>query len=275
MERIDIESIRNIQISILDFIVDFCEKNNITYFLCGGTLLGAIRHNGFIPWDDDIDIMMPRKDYNRFVLNFPFHSHYKILHNKINKNYPLVYATVNDNRTFKNETLLNNNSNTKLGINVDVFPIDGLPSTKKKIYFYFILIKILGYILQCASYKYGKGKTLFSTILKNFGIFTFRLLKYFNIISIYEVVKVFDLFSKMFSYENSEFVGITSISHYGIKEVNRKNIFSDVYKVKFETKYYNAPIGYHSYLSQLYGEYMKVPPFEKQISHHKSECFWI
>ena len=70
MKQIDIEEIRKIQVSILSYVHDFCKKNYIRYSLSGGTLLGAVRHKGYIPWDDDIDIMMPRPDYERFVNEF-------------------------------------------------------------------------------------------------------------------------------------------------------------------------------------------------------------
>ena len=99
MRKIDINELKRIEINILDYVADFCNKNGITYYLDGGTLLGAIRHKGFIPWDDDIDIAMPRKDYDRFVHMCLDDSRYKILSYETDEKYIYSFAKVVDSYT--------------------------------------------------------------------------------------------------------------------------------------------------------------------------------
>ena len=120
---IDLDEMKRIQLEILDDVHAFCVTHGIRYSLCGGTLLGAIRHKGYIPWDDDIDIMMPRKDYERFLQS------YKSTQNKV-LDLRTVPTTVElctkvcREGTFMADRLL---GRTLWGINIDIFPIDGMP----------------------------------------------------------------------------------------------------------------------------------------------------
>ena len=119
------EEIKNIQLDILNSIHQFCSERGIRYSLAFGTLLGAVRHQGYIPWDDDLDIMMPRPDYDRFVAEYQgTHQHYVVQTYKNNESYFLSLAKVYDNRT---EQII---FPTKTGVFVDIFPIEGLPETE-------------------------------------------------------------------------------------------------------------------------------------------------
>ena len=124
MKEIYLEELRVIQLELLQQIADFCEKNNIKYFLAYGTLIGAIRHKGYIPWDDDIDIVMPRDDYDRFLElyneAYPFS---KVVDMYNTKHYGFAFAKVHDVRTIIYETQYAQDS---FGVFVDVFPIDGI-----------------------------------------------------------------------------------------------------------------------------------------------------
>lgn len=124
MRKIDINELKRIEINILDYVADFCNKNGITYYLDGGTLLGAIRHKGFIPWDDDIDIAMPRKDYDRFVHMCLDDSRYKILSYETDEKYIYSFAKVVDSYTKLKEW--GTAEYEQLGVYIDVFPIDAL-----------------------------------------------------------------------------------------------------------------------------------------------------
>lgn len=275
MKEIEIEDLKKIELHILDAISDFCERKGLTYFLCGGTLLGAARHKGFIPWDDDIDVMMPRPDYDRFLNEFSGYENLRIVSPETDECYPFAFATVGDVRTWKCEERLRSKYTTCLSVNVDVFPIDGLPDKEEDIKKLYEEIKLDGKVLQSATYKFGRGQSVMSTIMKNIGIAVFRISEILGINSLRNVLGKWDSRCKSFSYATSNKVGITAISHYGTKEVNNKDVFSATVNVEFEGKAYKAPIGYDKYLSQLYSKkYMELPPKEKQVTHHTSKCYW-
>ena len=124
--EVTLAELRKIQLAILDKVHEFCMERGLRYSLGGGTLLGAVRHKGYIPWDDDIDIMMPRPDYDRFLQEFDgAYPHYGVLWYKNDENCLWPYAKVYDNRTVLEEHFI------KTGINIDVFPVDGLPDESK------------------------------------------------------------------------------------------------------------------------------------------------
>lgn len=191
------------------------------------------------------------------------------------KHYPFAFATVGDSRTWKYEKNLRKKYTKELCVNVDVFPIDGLPDCPKEIKRFYSAISLKGKILQSATYKLGKGKTLLSTMMKNISILLFRATEIVGINSSQKILLKWNLLASTFDFNSAHIVGITAISHYGIKEANNKAIYSDKIKVEFEGKLYNAPVGYDTYLSQLYGKYyMDIPSKDKQFSHHISKCYW-
>lgn len=125
-KEITMEELRAIQLDILDKIHAFCTEHGIRYSLGGGTLLGAVRHKGYIPWDDDIDIMLPRPDYERFLKEFDGkYAELNLQHYGNDNTCCIPFAKVYDNRTVLIEKL------QKSGIYIDVFPIDGLPEESK------------------------------------------------------------------------------------------------------------------------------------------------
>lgn len=161
MKLITKQELRDVQINILDAIDSFCIGKNITYWLCGGTLLGAVRHKGYIPWDDDIDIMMPRTDYERFIVEFKGFDYLKVISHNTDESYPFAFATVNDTRTWKKETRLRKKYAKNICVNVDVFPIDSLPDDQKEIKRIFKRVKWYGDCLQMATYQLGGVEIVF------------------------------------------------------------------------------------------------------------------
>ena len=273
MRTIGVEELRKLELDILDFFVDICNKHHLTYFLSGGTLLGAIRHNGFIPWDDDIDVMMPRKDYDELIRVFPQHDYYKFVYYGNTHNYPKPFGTINDMRTAKPERYLRKKCQNILGVNVDVFPIDSLPETPEEIHKYYIELSKMARKTYCITYSYRVKKSLGFTIKKFSGIFIYRCLDMLGVTSIDRLVIDYARLAQKYNNKETSMCGVTTINNYGEREANVRAEYLPIQVSLFEGKEYCVPANYDAYLKGLYGNYMQLPPKEKQIPHH-DVCYW-
>lgn len=267
MQVIKTKDLRQLQLEIMQSIHDFCTANNIHYSISGGTLLGAVRHEGYIPWDDDIDCMMPRPDYERFVKSF----------NK-NQNSPLkVLSSYNDKFFFQPFAKVVNTKTSliehedrpqpNLGIYVDIFPIDGLPNNENEREKYWNMIAKKK---NFSTVIYASSKKNEHSIKKIIRLILFILFRPFP--ANWYANKLHKLGMKN-SFEGSNFVA-NSIFGYHKKEQMPKNIFDSYVLLKFEDRKFYAVKDYNTYLSNLFGDYMQLPPKEKQISKHDFEAYW-
>lgn len=273
MKEMTTDEIKMCSLAILDFIDQVCKENHLRYFLCGGTLLGAIRHKGFIPWDDDIDVMMPRKDYERLFKVWPHNSYYEALNYKNTHNFPYAYGKAIDKRTVKFEPIRNDCQT--IGVDVDIFPIDSIPEDEKTTIVFFEDIKKYQKRLNKQVYPIGKSRNIFRTVARFIIIILRRMPELIGINTIDGIVRSFSNFAQRYNNTDSSFCGITAISHYGEKEKNPKTSYETTVNVEFEGKNYPSPSGYDLYLSQLYSKnYMQLPPLEQRKTHHTYKAYW-
>ena len=257
-----LDELKKIELDMLKIIHNVCVKNNITYVLAYGTLLGAIRHKGFIPWDDDIDIMMPRKDYEKFCDNFNEYFKNTSLKLAINDDkhiyYPRPFAKVIDSRTLLKE--VNYDDGYEIGVFIDVFFMDGLPNNK-----------ILRNIHQnrCKFYK----KLYYGSILdisKCTSIKMRLLSRFAHMFNRKKILNKLDKLCKKYSYDKSKYVANLLENEKGfIKREKFKKLI-----VPFEDTEVFISSEYKSILTDRYGNYMELPPEKDRIPHHISNIYW-
>ena len=255
--------LQNSLLDILKWFNAFCETNNLRYYLLGGTMLGAARHKGFIPWDDDIDVGMPRKDYEKMI---------KILSGDNNrgkyvletpdtpsKDFFYAFSKIYDTTT----TLIENTKyKIKRGIYIDVFPLDGIGNSeeeskknfKKVTFHYNMLLSRIGGI--------RKGRNWF----KNVAVRFMRLVPSFILNDKKLLSKVVST-CKLYEYDNCSWVG-NLLGAWRFKEIMPKEIIGEPTEYEFEGLKVSGVADADTYLTYLYGDWRKLPPKEKQVSHH-------
>ena len=261
--------LRRLLLELLDYYVEVCESNHLRYFLGGGTILGAVRHKGFIPWDDDIDVMMPRPDYNAFiniVTNNP-DSRYSFIYHKNFKNYAFTFGKLQVNNTVLIEGDLFEKYRQK-GVHIDVFPIDGLPSDEKNIKKHFSVVMAFRDAVAIATTKPVWHKPYISKVLRLGLYYTI-----FQIIKPKTIICWLEKYLSIYDYDQSNFVA-SLVGSYGRKELMNKEQVEDFIMCRFENKDYRVPVGYDKYLRDHYGNYMQLPPPEKRHGHSKRTAYW-
>ena len=265
-QEILLNDIKVLQMDILEALHEFCITNGIKYSLACGTMLGAMRHKGYIPWDDDIDICMLREDYNKLINLFPqvYKGRYKIASLEREKKWALPFAKAYDNKT---EFIENSNIKFQLGINIDIFPIDDVPNDEKKWIKYdrvrrsLQLWNTLKYIRFSGTRSFmknlsvGVAKLFLLPISRRcFGVFLSNYAQKFN--------------GKQYKFVFENVQGIFQ------KRRFEKSIFEKIINIPFENRKFMGFSNYEEYLSNAYGDWRKLPPVEKRVTHHDFKAYW-
>lgn len=264
----NIDLLHKIDMDIVKEVVDICDKNDLTYYMLGGTMLGAIRHKGFIPWDDDIDLGLLREDYETFLITAPklLSNHLKIVNYKTDPSYHYYITRILDTRTIVEEERITG-ENKRTHASIDVFPIDGTPNNKilRKIYFGQVLYHRA---LMALCYKESIDKK------RSRNIFERILLKILLFLPIEKLTTPFtqkNKIDKLLRKQNvtgSKYIG-NIMGAYRTKEIVPIEYYGKGKMYPFEDIELRGMEMYDEYLTHTYGDYMKIPSEHQRKTHFK------
>lgn len=262
LTREELDELQNKSIEMAKYFVDFCKKHDLICYLCGGGCIGTIRHQGMIPWDDDLDFFMPRKDYEKmwrlwkkenktsdYVLEKSDESH-------VDYN---LFVTIRDKKT----TLIKpyqKDLNITHGVALDILPLDGYPDNKfqRKMQCFWALVYSL-YCAQLVPQNHGAKVAMAGKIA--LGIVPWKKVRH----AIWRFAE-----KQMIKYDIKDCKGITELcSGPGyMKNWYPKEAFDKAIFRPFEDGEMPIPVGYDAYLKIAFGDYMQMPPEEKRVGHH-------
>lgn len=262
MREVTFEESRKIQLDILIYFDEWCKQHDLHYSLGEGTMIGAIRHNGFIPWDDDLDLLMPRKDYNKFVETYD--GKYRLISLKTDKRWWSCYSRLTDERTivkFRNPNL------NYHGLWIAILPVDNFPDNdmewkkmKKKINIYMKM----GGIKEC---RWSDRVSLIRNLAR-FAVKFMILPVSFNFIG-----KRMESYIARYDNQSTKRKGLLACLWDDIWVCDAK-AFDGYEDVLFEGKYFPVIKGYDTYLTCQYGDYMTLPPEEDRVPRHHFVVYW-
>lgn len=270
-KELTLQESQNISLEIMHTIADICEAEQFRYSLVYGTLIGAVRHHGFIPWDDDLDIMMPRPDHDKLLSYLKKHieeyPHLRVFNHQECSAYPYMITRISDDRY---EIEMANEKPYGMGVFIDIYPYDGLGDTPEE------------------ALKYGlKGDRLSSLCYQatrdHFAIEnTTSALRKFIKLPVYLVSKLcgkdwfqnkLERLARVKDYDASEYVGCVVWLSGGMKDIFPRKWFDETVMAAFGKYEFRIPKEYDQILRHIYGDYMKLPPENERIGHHFYKIF--
>lgn len=243
-------------LDILQVIHDFCTSHGIRYMLHGGTLIGAIRHNGFIPWDDDADVSMPRPDYDRFIKEFPDSDEFKVYAPE-KENCGLIYGRLCE-MTKTRFVSRNPWCEDSPGIGVDILPMDGIRVDREED-FVPIVAKAWGYVWNAGRYRSASLSNIFDLMTcARFILRDFLAKRNF---------RRQHKFATRFPFDTSPLCAQLANPRGDERELIHREWIDEHILAPFEDRFFMIPKEYDKVLTRWFGDYMTPPPVDKQVVH--------
>lgn len=263
----DYKELHQVELEILLVFRDICKRHNLTYYLSGGTFLGAVRHGGFIPWDDDVDVAMPRDDYEKFikVVNFELSEDMEFKSIDNDYNYHVSWARIINNRV---KVIVNNFQKPEIEPAwIDIFPLDGMPNNIIKMKIHKVHLLWRRVMFGWANYKYISYNKKNRPWYEKFLMFIGKTLKPGKLMNLKkQYMKMEKALMKYPASKSNVYMNFKG--SYIFKSIMDKKIYyGDGAVYTFEGQQFNAPANYDAYLTKIYGDYMKLPPEEKRNKH--------
>lgn len=269
LKKISDKDMKVIQFGILTELDSVCRKNGIRYSLCGGSLLGAVRHKAFIPWDDDIDIIMPRPDYDALIAYCKENeTAFRMISHETEEEYGYLFAKA----TAKNTVVFDENCGSdklEMGVYVDIFPVDALGDTIGEAQKAFSKTRFKRELLVARNWKRFFLSKTHSTVYEPIRFAFFILSRFFTKKGL--IASIEKAYTKQFG--TTEYCA-SICGSYRQKEILPTSVYTDYISLEFEGREFMAIKDYDTYLSSIYGDYMTLPPKEKQVSHHSFTAYY-
>lgn len=265
--------LQSVEFETLKVFRDFCNLHSLRYYLCGGTLIGAVRHKGFIPWDDDIDVMMPRPDYEKFIeLNKSGHLDENRIIDEMSINAGSLSSVL---RIYDNRTVLKFAEfrvEKTMGCWIDVFPIDGMSSSEFGRKIHCRISRFFQDVLTVNDTKLGRKRRSRFIFCLQFAIVP--ILPFVYMVGHDRWVRLLDRIAQKYKYEESDYVGVVGEGRALEKEAMLKSKMEPPAVVEFWNEKFTAMGNYDEYLTNLYGDYMTPPKEAERESRHLIEVYW-
>ncbi len=258
LTEIQLQELKKREVEIFKGFISVCEKLNLKYYLLGGTLLGAVRHNGFIPWDDDIDVGMPREDYEIFLKkgHALLPDKYFIQTCHTDPEMPINFAKIRDSETTFIETSIRH-LKVNHGLYIDIFPLDLYPCDQKEQKRFSFKKKLLDIRIAAAFYQPDKKRSLKLKAIQAFLHLLFPTYK-----------RAIIAREKLYASVKRGVYLANYGGAWGVKEIVPVEWYGEGVELEFEGLRVIAPTEYDKWLTQVYGDYMTLPPIEKREPHH-------
>ncbi len=264
--ELTIQETQAISLEILHTVAEICEAQKLRYALIYGTLIGAIRHQGYIPWDDDVDIMMPRPDYDRLLAYFKQHiqefPHLQVFNREECPEYPYMITRISDDRY---TIVMDNEKPYGMGVFIDIYPYDGLGKTRQEA----LKFGLKGDRISSLCYQATRKRFA----IENTTSALRKMVKY----PVYLASKIVgkDFFQRKLAklagqkdYDSSEYVGCVVWLSGGELDIFLRKWLDETVMMPFGKYQFRVPKDYDAVLRHTYGDYMQLPPEKDRIGHH-------
>ena len=265
MKELSLQELKQIELDILKVFHSFCVANGIWYFLSHGTLLGAIRYKRFIPWDDDVDVLVPREDYEKLISMYKDGERYRLFCFEKDQSYRYPYAKLCDMTTRKEEFGYDNG--IELGVDMDIFPLDAWDDDLEK-------AKQEERRLSQARFRLGLTKLKKPDSLHPVKRFVKGIVMgYCKLFGSKHYIRKIMKESHKEGQKGNVYMGNKAWCVYGQRDIMPAKVFAEAALIEFEGEKFFAPKDYDTYLTCLYGDYLPEPPKEKQKTHHSFRAY--
>lgn len=263
-----LKNVQELELDLANRFTQYCHTNRFRYYMIGGTFLGAVRHGGFIPWDDDMDFGMPRKDYELFkslLINKKRVDGFELEYYSLDPKYKYPFIKIVDRSIILE--IRNGTEKQVVPCWIDIFPLDYIPKNKLKRKAQILkLLFIRSLISMCNINKINfkkKNRPLYESFLMKIG-------SSFDFNRILNLTKLYQMYDKqLLKYKEKDGdLWINIMGSYKAKEIFNKDVFGTGKKYKFDNSEFIGPSKAKDYLSKLYGDFMKLPPKNKRNHHH-------